>query len=59
MIALAAVAALVSGLLYAQDSDRAKRLGGGLMCMCNCNQILTQCNHVGCTRSAAMLKKLD
>ena len=27
--------------------------------MCNCNQILTACNHVGCSTSAAMLKKLD
>lgn len=59
VLALAAVAALISGLVYAQGTDRAKRVGGGLMCMCNCNQILTQCNHVGCTTSAAMLKELD
>jgi cytochrome c-type biogenesis protein CcmH len=26
--------------------------------MCGCNQVLTQCNHVGCTMSAAMLKNL-
>jgi cytochrome c-type biogenesis protein CcmH/NrfF len=58
-LVLAVVAALLSGLAYAQNSDRAKRLGGQLMCMCNCNQILTQCNHVGCTMSAAMLKELD
>ena len=29
------------------------------MCMCNCNQVLTQCNHVGCTTSTAMLKQVD
>ena len=29
------------------------------MCMCNCNQVLTQCNHVGCTTSTAMLKQID
>ena len=29
------------------------------MCMCGCNEILTACNHVGCTRSAAMLKEMD
>ena len=27
--------------------DRAKQIGGKFMCMCNCNQVLTQCNHVG------------
>lgn len=59
VLALAAVLALVSGLLYAQNSDRAKRVGGGLICMCNCSEILTQCNHVGCTMSTAMLKELD
>jgi cytochrome c-type biogenesis protein CcmH len=56
---LTLVLAVVSGLLYAQNSDRAKKIGGGLMCMCNCNQILTQCNHVGCTMSAKMIKELD
>jgi cytochrome c-type biogenesis protein CcmH len=56
---LALAAVLVAGLLYAQDSDRAKRIGGELMCMCGCNQILTQCNHVGCTVSGAMIKELD
>jgi cytochrome c-type biogenesis protein CcmH len=59
LLALAVTAALLSGLLYAQNSDRAKRVGSQLMCMCNCNEILTQCNHVGCTVSAAMLKELD
>jgi len=43
----------------AQQTDRAKRLGSKLMCMCGCNQILTQCNHVGCSTSTEMLKKMD
>jgi cytochrome c-type biogenesis protein CcmH len=48
----------------AQQSDRAKQIGGKLLCgvgttKCNCQQILTQCNHVGCTNSTAMLKTLD
>jgi cytochrome c-type biogenesis protein CcmH/NrfF len=42
-----------------QPSDRAKQIGGKFMCMCGCNQVLTQCNHVGCSTSAAMLKELD
>src|SRR5260370_31717833 len=29
------------------------------MCVCGCNQVLLRCNHVGCTASTAMLKKLD
>jgi cytochrome c-type biogenesis protein CcmH len=29
------------------------------MCMCGCNQVLTECNHVGCSTSAAMLKELN
>jgi cytochrome c-type biogenesis protein CcmH len=27
--------------------------------MCGCNQVLSQCNHVGCTTSTAMLKEVD
>jgi cytochrome c-type biogenesis protein CcmH len=39
--------------------DRTRQIGGKFMCMCGCNQVLTQCNHVGCTTSTAMLKELD
>ncbi len=42
-----------------QFSDRAKQIGGKFMCMCGCNQVLTQCNHVGCSVSATMLKELN
>jgi cytochrome c-type biogenesis protein CcmH len=45
-------------LLAQQQSDRAKQIGGKFQCMCSCNQILTQCNHVGCTVSTSMLKEL-
>ena len=46
--------------LGAQDlSDRAKQIGGKFMCMCGCSQVLTQCNHVGCTTSSSMLKELN
>jgi cytochrome c-type biogenesis protein CcmH len=58
VIALTASCALVS--TRAQDqTDRAKQIGGKFMCMCGCSQVLTQCNHVGCTTSASMLKELD
>ena len=51
--------ALLSARVQAQQSDRAKQIGGKFMCMCGCNQVLTQCNHIGCTTSASMLKELD
>ncbi len=42
-----------------QQSNNAKKIGKRLLCLCGCNQILTECNHVGCSLSSAMLKKLD
>ena len=62
IVALGIIASvpLVIVPLGAQDlSDRAKQIGGKFMCMCSCNQVLTQCNHVGCTTSTAMLKELN
>jgi cytochrome c-type biogenesis protein CcmH len=41
------------------SSERAKQIGGKFMCMCSCSQVLTQCNHVGCTVSTSMLKQVD
>jgi cytochrome c-type biogenesis protein CcmH len=51
-------AATFAGPVEAQ-TDRAHQIGGKFMCMCGCNQVLTQCNHVGCTTSTAMLKEID
>jgi cytochrome c-type biogenesis protein CcmH/NrfF len=50
---------LVAPLPAQQSSDRAHQIAGKFMCMCNCNQVLSQCNHVGCTTSSAMLKEVD
>lgn len=50
---------LVSPLTAQQQVDRAHQIGGKFMCMCGCSQVLTQCNHVGCTTSTAMLKEVD
>ena len=55
----ASSSAVLSARVQAQQSDRAKQIGGKFMCMCGCNQVLTQCNHIGCTTSASMLKELD
>jgi len=55
---LAIVIFAVLPLLAQQQADRVKQIGGKFQCMCGCGQILTQCNHVGCTMSASMLKEL-
>jgi cytochrome c-type biogenesis protein CcmH len=56
---LLALALPFSPSLEAQQTERATRLGQRMMCVCGCNQILTACNHVGCTYSHTMLKELD
>ena len=40
------------------NSARIEKLGHQMMCMCGCNQILLECNHVGCTYSDGMRKEL-
>ncbi len=60
MLAMLAVMPLLITPVGAQQlSDRAKQIGGKFMCMCGCSQVLTECNHVGCSVSASMLKKLN
>ena len=59
LVALALAAGVSPRPASAQQTERAKNIGKRLMCMCGCNQILTACNHVGCSTSTAMLKKLD
>ncbi|HUL32332.1 MAG TPA: cytochrome c-type biogenesis protein CcmH [Candidatus Eisenbacteria bacterium] len=58
-LAILAIASLpLLAQKQADQTDRVKQIGGKFLCMCSCNQILTQCNHVGCTMSASMLKEL-
>jgi cytochrome c-type biogenesis protein CcmH/NrfF len=64
ILCLALTCGMVAATLHAQSTDRAKEIGGKLLCgvgtpLCDCKQILTQCNHVGCRNSSGMLKKLD
>jgi cytochrome c-type biogenesis protein CcmH len=40
------------------ESARFNDLGHRMMCMCGCNQILLECNHVGCTYSDRMRTEL-
>jgi len=39
-------------------ATRFNELGHQLMCICGCNQILLECNHVGCPDSDAMRNEL-
>ncbi|HLW98119.1 MAG TPA: cytochrome c-type biogenesis protein CcmH [Candidatus Acidoferrales bacterium] len=54
-----AVASMLVPRANADHSDRAKVVGLRLMCMCGCNQVLIQCNHINCPSSAPMLKELE
>jgi len=56
---LALVALLAMIFLGAGDDARFNKLGHQLMCMCGCNQILLECNHVGCTMSSRMRDELS
>lgn len=49
-----------SVLLLGASGDRARfnDLGHRMMCVCGCNQILLECNHVGCTYSDRMREEL-
>jgi cytochrome c-type biogenesis protein CcmH len=39
-------------------SSRYDDLGHRMMCSCGCNQLLGECNHVGCPASPGMLEEL-
>lgn len=45
--------------LGAGDDKRFDKLGHGLMCICGCNQVLLECNHVGCRDSDRMRTELS
>ena len=48
-------------ILFAGAGDQSARfneLGHQLMCICGCNQILLECNHVGCPDSDGMRNEL-
>jgi len=56
------VPALLLGVLLlmgaGDDSARIDRIGHQLMCVCGCNQVLLECNHVGCSYSTRMRDEL-
>jgi cytochrome c-type biogenesis protein CcmH len=54
VLAVAVVVLMGAG----DDSARFKDLGHRMMCVCGCNQILLECNHVGCQSSDKMRDQL-
>jgi cytochrome c-type biogenesis protein CcmH/NrfF len=56
------IPALLVGILLllgaGDDSARIDRIGHQLMCVCGCNQVLLECNHVGCSYSTRMRAEL-
>src|SRR4029077_8337491 len=51
--------AVLTLLGVGDDDARFKDLGHHLMCVCGCNQILLECNHVGCQYSDRMRNELS
>jgi cytochrome c-type biogenesis protein CcmH len=51
-------AAVIAFAGAGDDSAQFKDLGHRLMCACGCNQILLECNHVGCSYSDRMRGEL-
>src|SRR5277367_5368939 len=57
---LALVCVLIAVTAGATDSEaRFKKDSHELMCGCGCNQLLGECNHVGCPSSPVMLAQLS
>ena len=54
------VCAAIFALVGASDpATRFNQIGHQMMCICGCNQILLECNHVGCPASDGMRNELQ
>jgi cytochrome c-type biogenesis protein CcmH/NrfF len=59
ILSLSCLCVALFGLMGAGDeSARVNDLGHRMMCVCGCNQILLECNHVGCAYSDRMRAEL-
>lgn len=60
LIQALAIAVVCVGFMGAEPNVDARfsDLGHKLMCKCGCNQILLECNHVGCSYSTKMREQL-
>ena len=55
---LLVILALFTFMGVGDEDARFRDLGHHLMCVCGCNQILLECNHVGCPASDGMRNEL-
>src|SRR5437588_2660388 len=55
---LAVFAGVLLLLGAGDDAARIDRIGHQMMCVCGCNQVLLECNHVGCSYSTRMRDEL-
>jgi cytochrome c-type biogenesis protein CcmH len=53
-----ALLCVVTVVMLGAGESRYDRLGHELMCSCGCQQVLLECNHVGCPDSARMIGEL-
>jgi cytochrome c-type biogenesis protein CcmH/NrfF len=54
----ALLAAVILTTAAADTSARFDKLGHQIMCSCGCNELLLECNHVGCPNSDGMRQEL-
>jgi len=52
------ISAMAIAFMGADVDARFNKLGHQMMCMCGCNQVLLECNHVGCAYSERMRNEL-
>ena len=54
----ALLAAMILTTAAADNRARFDKLGHQIMCSCSCNELLLECNHVGCPNSDGMRQEL-
>jgi cytochrome c-type biogenesis protein CcmH/NrfF len=50
---------LFAPAVLAADRDHVRNVGGRLICVCGCKQILASCNHFNCPTSGPMMAELE
>jgi len=58
LVVIAAVVAFGAHAADTANGARYQKLGHAIMCPCGCNQLLGECNHVGCSYSDKMRSQL-
>jgi len=48
----------VTPVLRAADRERVREVGRNFICICGCNQILPDCNHLGCPSSTPLMTEV-